>query len=61
MTGVDVVQCVRDENPDLPVVLVTGFADSEKLNAVIGPGVAILWKPFEAQELLRKVASLLRS
>jgi len=60
MTGADVVQRVRKEFPDLPVVLVTGFADTDKLNAVTEAGVAVLWKPFEAQELLRKVAGLLR-
>ena len=60
MTGADVVRKVREEHPDLPVVLVTGFADFVKLDAVGGPQVAVLWKPFEAQELLRKVAGLLR-
>lgn len=60
MTGVEVVQQVREEQPDLPVVIVTGFADTDKLNAVTGASVAVLWKPFEAQELLRKVAGLLR-
>ena len=60
LTGADVVQRVREDNPDLPVVIVTGFADTEKLNAVTGTSVAVLWKPFEAQELLRKVAGLLR-
>jgi signal transduction histidine kinase/CheY-like chemotaxis protein len=60
MTGADVVRKVREEHPELPVVLVTGFADSAKLDAVTGPQVAVLWKPFEAQELLRKVAGLLK-
>lgn len=59
MTGADVVRKVREERPELPVVLVTGFAESAKLDAVTGPQVAVLWKPFEAQELLRKVAGLL--
>ena len=59
MTGADVVRKVREERPELPVVLVTGFADSAKLDAITGPQVAVLWKPFEAQELLRKVAGLL--
>jgi len=60
MTGADVVVQVREAYPDLPVVLVTGFADTAKLNAVADASVAVLWKPFEAQELLRKVAGLLR-
>ena len=51
---------MREEHPELPVVLVTGFADSAKLDAVTGPQVAVLWKPFEAQELLRKVSGLLK-
>lgn len=59
LTGADVVRQMRDEFPDMPVVLVTGFAESAKLDAVTGPQVAVLWKPFEAQELLRKAAGLL--
>jgi signal transduction histidine kinase len=60
MTGADVVRQIRGEYPDLPVVLVTGFADSGKLNEVMAADVAVLWKPFEAQELLLKAAGLLR-
>ncbi|AQR73434.1 response regulator [Sphingomonas sp. LM7] len=59
MTGVNVVHKVREEYPDMPVVLVTGYADSEKLDSLPSPQVVVLWKPFEAQELLRKVAGLL--
>lgn len=60
LTGADVVRQMREEFPEMPIVLVTGFADSARLEAVTGPQVAVLWKPFEAQELLRKVAGLLR-
>ena len=60
LTGATVVQKVREEHPNLPVILVTGYADSQKLESLTGPQVAVLWKPFEAQELLRKAAGLLR-
>jgi CheY-like chemotaxis protein len=60
LTGADVARQMREEYPDLPVVLVTGFAESATLDALTGPQVAVLWKPFEAQELLRKVSGLLQ-
>ncbi|MDV3456939.1 response regulator [Sphingomonas sp. HF-S4] len=60
LTGANVVRKVREEHPNLPVILVTGYADSEKLDSLTGPQVVVLWKPFEAQELLRKAVGLLR-
>jgi signal transduction histidine kinase len=60
LTGANVVRQVREEHPNMPAILVTGYADSEKLDSLTGPQVVVLWKPFEAQELLRKAAGLLR-
>lgn len=59
MSGAEVIRRVRETNPSLPVLLVTGFADSATLDAVMGPEVTVLRKPFETRELLRSVARLL--
>ncbi|NML05413.1 response regulator [Sphingomonas sp. G-3-2-10] len=61
MSGAEVIRRVRETNPALPVLLVTGFADSATLDAVMGPEVVVLRKPFEARELLRRVSELLRN
>lgn len=60
MSGADVIRAARAEWPALPALVVTGFADSDKLDTVAGPEVAVLRKPFETVELLRKVRLLVR-
>jgi signal transduction histidine kinase len=60
MTGADVVQQVRRSHPELPVLLVTGFADAGKLDAITGPGLEVLWKPFESHDFLARAAGLLK-
>jgi CheY-like chemotaxis protein len=59
MSGAEVIRRVRETNPGLPVLLITGFADSATLDAVMGPEVVMLRKPFESRELLRRVSELL--
>ena len=50
MSGVDVIRAIRQVRPDLPVVLMTGYADigalSERLSHVV-----LLNKPFRLHEL----------
>lgn len=51
MNGADVARRVRASYPELPIVFVTGYADTEDLTSAIGPGAPILHKPFGAREL----------
>ncbi len=57
MTGAEVARQLQAEAPDLPVLLITGFADSEILEAM-GPGISVLRKPFDTRDLLRRAAEL---
>jgi len=59
MSGADVARAVREVYPGLCVLVVTGFAESAKLDAIAGPNVEMLRKPFESHELLRRVAEML--
>lgn len=59
MSGGEVVRKVRALYPDMPVLLVSGLAELAAVAAVRGPGVGVLQKPFEAQQLLREVKILL--
>ena len=54
MNGADVIAAVRAFRPDLPVLMITGYADTD---AVAGraPGIPVLRKPFEAEALLAAV------
>jgi CheY-like chemotaxis protein len=57
MNGTDLALAVRTLKPDLPVLLVSGYADSEGIN----PGLPRLAKPFRKDELAASLALLLRS
>jgi signal transduction histidine kinase len=58
MSGAEVARQVRDKHPLLPVLIITGFADSETLDGIEGE-VTVLKKPFESRELLRRAAELI--
>ncbi len=51
MTGAEVVEAARWARPDLPAVLVTGYAEAEALDRLAARGVAVLRKPFDLGDL----------
>jgi PAS domain S-box-containing protein len=51
MGGRELAAVLRDERPELPLVLVTGYADHQ-LVAHLGPGTAYVEKPFTGDALL---------
>jgi len=59
INGAEVAALARATYADLPVLVVTGHAISEELEAIAGPGVQVLRKPFTIEALLRAVAGLL--
>jgi len=54
MNGADVVAAARAFRPDLPVLMITGYADTDAV-AEQAPGVPLLRKPFEAEALMDAV------
>ncbi|MBO9712798.1 response regulator [Sphingomonas sp.] len=58
LTGADVARQIRGFAPRLPILVVTGFADSAALDT-IDAEIGVLRKPFESRELLRRVAEML--
>jgi signal transduction histidine kinase/ActR/RegA family two-component response regulator len=60
MNGADVAATVRAFRPDLPVLMITGYADTETV-ASLAPGIPMLRKPFEAGALLAAVGEALGS
>jgi excisionase family DNA binding protein len=56
MSGAEVLSELRVVNPDLPVIIVTGYPDSERVaEAMRYPPVMLLAKPVNKEELLRSV------
>ena len=58
MNGADVAAAVRAFRPGLPVLMITGYADTDAV-AELAPGIPMLRKPFEAEALLAAVAEAL--
>ena len=54
MTGVDLVRALRETKPNLPVLIVSGYAETEG----IAPNLPRLTKPFRSAELEASLATL---
>jgi signal transduction histidine kinase len=59
INGAEVARRVRLRDVSLPVLIVSGFAESTTLTDITGPDVTLLRKPFRNSELLQAAASLL--
>ncbi|MGZ8284807.1 MAG: PAS domain S-box protein [Allosphingosinicella sp.] len=55
MNGADAARAARRLHPDLPIVFVTGYAESEQLEAALGGEVPVLRKPFTLAQLASAV------
>ena len=55
MTGLQLLETIRAEWPDMPVILATGYAE---LPGGAGAGVQRLGKPFSEHDLMRVIAAL---
>jgi PAS domain S-box-containing protein len=55
MHGADVARAAREIAPGLPIVFVTGYAESEQLEAALGSDVPVLRKPFTIADLAAAV------
>jgi PAS domain S-box-containing protein len=60
MNGAELARSARQIYPDLPIVFVTGYAESEQLEAALGGDVPILRKPFTLAELAAAVEENVR-
>ena len=54
MSGQDLARCLRDERPNVPVLFMSGYGDTEKVTPY-------LQKPFSPDELVRRAGALLTS
>ena len=60
-TGFEVLEQARRSNPEIPCVLLTGYATSEAAQKAEQLGIAVLYKPIEIQEYLDTIANVLRT
>jgi two-component system cell cycle response regulator CpdR len=58
--GIELARRARENDPDLPVMFVTGFAgETQRGGEPIIPGATILSKPFQLRDLVAQVRQLL--
>jgi CheY-like chemotaxis protein len=55
MNGAQAARAARELHRGLPIVFVTGYAESEQLEAALGGDVPVLRKPFTLAELAAAV------
>jgi PAS domain S-box-containing protein len=55
MNGAEVACALRAERPEMPIVFVSGYAESGQLEAALGPNVPVLRKPFTIADLAAAV------
>jgi CheY-like chemotaxis protein len=61
MNGAEVARAIWAEAPDLPIVFVSGYAETNALEEVGGRSVTLLRKPFRLETLQAAVAEALRT
>jgi CheY-like chemotaxis protein len=54
MNGAEIASAVRRNNPKVPILFLSGYADSSALEAAVG-NVPLLRKPFRPAELVAAV------
>lgn len=60
MTGADLSRLARHHRPDLPVLIVTGYAEKAELQDLgTEPGIRILSKPIPPSALIGHIAAVL--
>jgi two-component system cell cycle sensor histidine kinase/response regulator CckA len=60
LSGPEVYERIRKENPDLPVIFATGYsADMAQVQKVQEDGLPVLQKPYSPRDLARKVRETL--
>ncbi|HYE01343.1 MAG TPA: ATP-binding protein [Alphaproteobacteria bacterium] len=60
MTGADLARLARDQRPDLPILFMTGYSDTDGLQG-LATEETLLRKPFRVDDLEDKLATALQS
>ena len=58
-SGFEVIESARQRDPELPTVILTGYANKEVMDRAERAQIGILFKPIDIDEFLRTIASAL--
>lgn len=59
-TGFEVIEAAHQRHPELPAVLLTGYASADIAAQAESRGVRVLFKPIDIQEFLSTISEMLR-
>jgi CheY-like chemotaxis protein len=59
MNGAELARHISERSPSVEILFASGYADTEAIEAVVGPERRMLIKPFRIDELLRAVDAIL--
>ncbi|MDQ8755895.1 response regulator [Sphingosinicella sp. LHD-64] len=59
MNGAELAMAVRARHPDLPILFITGYAESGQIEQALGRSVMVLRKPFGIDELAQIIRAAL--
>ncbi|MGE5206339.1 MAG: response regulator [Chlamydiota bacterium] len=60
-TGFEVFERVRRRDPDVPCVMLTGYANRETVERAEQAGISVFFKPIEIEEFLSTLKNILRN
>ncbi len=62
ISGVEVAKRIQEAQPELPIILMTGFGPQE-ISSIIGDRnpFRIIWKPFKTESLLQMIENAIAS
>jgi DNA-binding NtrC family response regulator len=60
MNGVQLIEALSDKRPDLPVILMSGYATAALIDLGIAVPCGVISKPFPGERLLEEVQRCLR-
>lgn len=59
-TGFEVIEFARRQTPEIPCVLLTGYASIEAAQKASEMGVTVLYKPIDIQEFLTTIPAVMK-
>lgn len=58
-SGIELLDLIREKNKDIPIILISGFADISEEEALGKGATAMFSKPFKSQKLMEFIQSCL--
>lgn len=58
--GFNVIEFAREKKPDMPAVLLTGYATQDANDHAEASGIPVLFKPIDIKQLLQTISEMLR-